>query len=126
MRVLLWIALVSVLPLTTFAEVAKAAEREMTKEEQAAAIKKFEDSLQWKTGEIPLSNGLVKLNLPADFKYLDHANTVRVLEAWGNSNVGETLGMLFPATHTPFSDNSWGVLIRLSACETKTSPPGPM
>src|SRR4051812_8413044 len=93
------------MPMISFAE--GEAPKEMTKEEQAAAIKKFEESLVWKKGEVPLKGGLVKLNLPADFKYLDSANAARVLRAWGNTNVGETEGMLFPAALTPFSDNSW-------------------
>lgn len=115
MRALTLFALIFLLPFASIAEEAKDAPKEMTKEEQAAAIKQFEASLQWKTGDIALKNGLVNLRLPADFKYLDHANTVRVLQAWGNSNVGETQGMLFPANMTPFSDNSWGVLITYDA-----------
>ncbi len=98
-------------PAAAEAAPASPADREPTKEEQAAMIKKFEDSLQWKTGEIALHDGIVKLNIPADFKYLDHKNAVRVLQAWGNTNVGETQGMLFPAALSPLNEQAWGVLI---------------
>ncbi len=74
-------------------------------------IKEFESSLKYQQGAVTLSGGLAKINVPEQFHYLDHANTVKVLEAWGNENVGETLGMLLPAKTGPLANDSWGIVI---------------
>ncbi len=80
------------------------------KEEMTAA--EFEASLNYQQGEIKLSGGKAMLQVPEGFRYLNPANTQRVLEqAWGNPSGGGTLGMLFPANVEPVDDGSWGVVI---------------
>lgn len=72
----------------------------------------FEASLDYQQGEIKLLGGKATLQVPEGFRYLDSANTQRVLEmAWGNPDGSGTLGMLFPADVGPVDDGSWGVVI---------------
>jgi uncharacterized membrane-anchored protein len=73
---------------------------------------KLEASLTYQTGEIKLADGLATLRLPADFRYLDQAQTKRLLEeGWGNPDGGGTLGMIVPTATSPMSDNGWGVIV---------------
>ncbi|MGZ3655850.1 MAG: DUF2167 domain-containing protein, partial [Bdellovibrionota bacterium] len=87
------------------------ARAELTKEQYMEQIRALNASLQWKQGEVALHNGLATLKLSPKYRYLDHANTVKVLQAWGNKNVGDTLGMIFPSDVGPFDRDHWGVLI---------------
>ncbi|MBX7223883.1 MAG: DUF2167 domain-containing protein [Blastocatellia bacterium] len=80
-------------------------------ESPEAWAKRFNESLEYKTGRIDLKGGLATLNLPDGFRYLDPEQTAKVLEAWGNPPGKETLGMLFPKTIGPLDENSWGVVI---------------
>jgi len=90
------------------------AHAELTKEQYMEQLRALNASLHWKQGEIPLHNGLAVLKLSPKFHYIDHADTVKVLQAWGNKNVGETLGMIFPSDAGPFDREHWGVLIQYS------------
>jgi uncharacterized membrane-anchored protein len=73
-------------------------------------------SLKWQTGAITLKDGLAKINLNADFRYLDHDNSEKVLhDIWGNPPDPDILGMIFPANLSPLDDNSWGVVIEYEA-----------
>ena len=70
------------------------------------------DSLDRKTGEVKLPNGVATLKVPENFYYLNPADTNKVLvEVWGNPPGEEKQGMLFPAGMTPFDDEAWGVTI---------------
>ena len=72
----------------------------------------FEASLKYQQGEIKLTGGKATLQVPEGFRYLDPANTQRVLEqAWGNPDGSGTLGMLFPADVGPTDEAGWGVVI---------------
>jgi len=78
--------------------------------EELAAIA---SSLQWQTGTITLRDGLAKINLTDDFRFLDHTNTEKVLhDIWGNPPDSGTLGMIFPTNLGPLDRGSWGVIIR--------------
>lgn len=80
--------------------------------ETKAKMEAFEASIKSQTGSITLHNSLAKIETPAGFKYLNHENTVKVLEqAWGNSDVGDTLGMLFPEKMSVFAEDAWGIII---------------
>jgi uncharacterized membrane-anchored protein len=72
-----------------------------------------EASLKYKTGKITLPGALATLDLPKGFRYLDPADTDRVLvQGWGNPPDSEkTLGMIVPAETSPLSQAGWGVLI---------------
>jgi uncharacterized membrane-anchored protein len=72
----------------------------------------FEQSLQYRTGEIVLENGLATLRMSPAFRYLDAENTRKLLEqGWGNPDGAGTLGMIVPANESPMSENGWGVII---------------
>ncbi len=72
----------------------------------------FVESLKFQQGAIVLPGGLATLNLPSGFRYLGPQDAERVLvQAWGNPQGHDTLGMLFPADISPVADNAWGVVI---------------
>lgn len=69
-------------------------------------------SLKWQTGTITLRNGLAKINLTNDFRYLDHNDAEKVLhDIWGNPPDPDQLGMIFPANAGPLDRDGWGVII---------------
>lgn len=82
-------------------------------ETQAAAVMKLVDGLKFQQGTVDLHNGLAKIEVPADFRYLGPDDAEKVLtKIWGNPPSGDrTLGMLFPAETGPIDPGSWGVLI---------------
>lgn len=80
-------------------------------EDPDAERKAFEASLAWQQGDVTIGEGLATLRVPSSFRYLNPADTERVLVAWGNPAGSNSLGMLFPATVSPFEDGGWGVVI---------------
>ena len=69
-------------------------------------------SLKWQTGTITLKDGLAKLNLSDDFRFLDSADAGKVLhDIWGNPSVPDVLGMIFPAKVSPLDHGGWGMII---------------
>lgn len=73
-------------------------------------------NLKYQQGEIDLRNGLAKLTVPKEFKYLgpDDAETVLV-KLWGNPpSPVKPLGLLIPAGMTPLDSNCWVVTIAYS------------
>lgn len=91
---------------------------ELTAEQQKAveAMRALWQSLDRQTGKITLGEGLVTLDVPDTFYFLDGKDAERVLvEAWGNPPDDELpMGMLFPAGSTPFDENPWAVMIDYS------------
>lgn len=76
------------------------------------SAEEFLASLTFQSGKIDLPNGIAALDLPPSFRYLNPADTNRVLvDAWGNPPGGETLGMIFPADVSPLSRSGWGIVI---------------
>jgi uncharacterized membrane-anchored protein len=77
--------------------------------DQMAAIA---SSLHWQTGTVTLRDGLAKLDLGTDFRYLDPADANRVLhDLWGNPPQPHTLGMIFPADSGPLDHGGWAMVI---------------
>jgi uncharacterized membrane-anchored protein len=71
-----------------------------------------EQKLRYRTGEIKLQGDLAILRLPPGYRYLDEAQTEKVLtEMWGNPPGSETLGMILAPDMTPLQENSWAVII---------------
>jgi uncharacterized membrane-anchored protein len=71
-------------------------------------------NLKYQQGTIDIQNGLAKLNVTPDFKYLDAEDAKAVLvKVWGNppDNSLHVLGMLFPANLTPLDNDRWAVTI---------------
>ena len=65
-----------------------------------ALARQFEASLRYKSGKITLKDDLATLDVPASWRYLDPADSKRLLEdAWGNpkGSSEDVLGMLLPA-----------------------------
>ncbi len=79
-----------------------------------AAAEKLVQSLQYKSGDIKLQDGLATLNVPASFKYLDAKDAKKVLvQLWGNppEQADDVIGMLMPADRGPLDSNCWVVTI---------------
>jgi uncharacterized membrane-anchored protein len=76
-------------------------------------LHKLAEGLHYKQGEITLKNGLAKINVPAEFRYLDSADTDTVLvKMWGNPPTnGGTLGMLIPANIGPDEPDCVAIII---------------
>src|ERR1039458_5811020 len=72
----------------------------------------MESSLKWQTGTITLKDGLAKINLTDDFRFLDNADARKVLhDLWGNPDDPAVLGMIFPKDKGPMDRGSWAVTI---------------
>lgn len=84
---------------------------------RVAKAEAFIASLKPQSGRIALPGGKAELALDDRFRYLDPADTKRLLEeAWSNppGSGGGTLGMLLPADVSPLSEHGWGVIITYS------------
>lgn len=67
--------------------------------------------LTYQTGVIALPNKVAALNLSEKYRYLDPAETEKLLVAWGNPPGSETLGAVVPAALSPFDDGGWAVVV---------------
>lgn len=91
-----------------WAQEPESAEPEATTEEAA------EDSgpaLNYRSGEVVLPNKVASLHLGTRYRYLDPAETEKLLVAWGNQPGSETEGAIVPAEVEPFSDEGWAVIV---------------
>jgi uncharacterized membrane-anchored protein len=81
-----------------------------------AAARKVADSLKYQTGVITLQDGLAKINLPDNFRYLDPAQTDTLLHTlWGNPPNPNTLGTIVASNFDPLNPTSWAVIITYNA-----------
>jgi uncharacterized membrane-anchored protein len=72
----------------------------------------FEASVSYQSGQIKLPGGIATLNLPPSFRYLNPADTERVLvEGWGNPRGQKSLGMIVPAKTGLMTPAGWGVIV---------------
>lgn len=79
---------------------------------RVAEIKKLAASLTYQKGTVTLHDGLAKIKLNDDFRYLSPKDTTTVLsKLWGNPEDNTTLGMIVPADFNPFGDSAWAVVI---------------
>ncbi|MGI4884302.1 MAG: DUF2167 domain-containing protein [Janthinobacterium lividum] len=81
----------------------------------AAAEKHYVDSvhatLRFQQGRVALPGGVAELTVPRGLRYLDSAQSRRVLtQLWRNPD-GKCLGMLFPADRGPLDDRNWAYVI---------------
>lgn len=75
-----------------------------------ADAQKLVDALKWKNGSITLGKDIAAVNLQNGFRYLDAAESKKVLtDLWGNPPV-DTMGMIFPSGAGPM-DDTWAVVI---------------
>ena len=80
------------------------------KNEKAQA---FVDSLDYKQGEVSLTEAGVKFKVPAEFYFLNAEDSKKlIVKVWGNppESAEDTLGMILPADKTPI-DDTWGAII---------------
>ena len=78
---------------------------------QQAYIDSVNTTLHYQQGRVALPGGLAIITVPRGFRYLDSAQSRRVLTTlWGNPK-SECLGMLFPADRGPLDDDNWGYII---------------
>ena len=76
------------------------------------AAKKIADGLTYRKGDTVLGDGLAKISVPAEFRYLDGKDTETLLtKLWGNPKGSGTLGALVPADFDPLGGESWLVVI---------------
>jgi uncharacterized membrane-anchored protein len=69
-------------------------------------------SLKWKTGTITLRDGLATIALPEGYRFLDPADTEKVLhDIWGNPPGQNSLGMIFPPQMGPLDHGNWAVVV---------------
>ncbi len=79
-----------------------------SREEAEAVV----STLKYQSGEIVLRNGLAKLNIPDQFRYLNSEDAQTVLvRLWHNPPGPKPLGMLLPANISPISSECWAVTI---------------
>lgn len=80
------------------------------------AMRTFDSSLSYQTGDITVGSDLAVLHLGDRFRYLGPSDAGRVLtEAWGNPPGEATLGMIIPADISPMDPKrGWGVIITYS------------
>ncbi len=77
-----------------------------------AEIRRLAAELKPQQGDIILANGLAKVALPANFRFLTPDDAATVLtKIWGNPSGRKPLGMLVPAGFDPLSDESWVVVV---------------
>jgi uncharacterized membrane-anchored protein len=78
---------------------------------RAQAVR-FVEGLKYQHGEIDLPGGLAKLNVPAEFKFLDRNDAEAVLvKLWHNPPSTDSIGMLLPADKSPLDEDCWAVTI---------------
>lgn len=68
-------------------------------------------ALTWQTGEVVLPNKVASLHLGTRYRYLDPAETEKLLVAWGNQPGSATEGAIVPTDVEPFGDDGWAVIV---------------
>ncbi|HWA27817.1 MAG TPA: DUF2167 domain-containing protein [Lacunisphaera sp.] len=84
----------------------------------AAALKEAQKAaaaLKYQQGTVVLAQGLAKIALPANYRYLDPADSETVLtKFWGNPSGKGSLGMIVPEGFDPLGDNNWAAILSFS------------
>jgi uncharacterized membrane-anchored protein len=68
-------------------------------------------ALNYKSGDVVLPNKVATLHLGSKYRYLDPAETEKMLVAWGNQPGSQTEGAIVPEGVEPFSDAGWAVIV---------------
>ena len=73
---------------------------------------KLAASLTYQKGAVTLADGLAQISLPADYRYLNAADTEKVLvNLWGNPRGARVLGMIVPAGFDPLAAGGWAAVL---------------
>lgn len=76
-----------------------------------ATIAQLEATLTFERGKVTLGKNIATLNVPSGYRYLNPKQAAMILsDVWGNPPQ-ETLGMLFANDVSPFTPDTWGVVI---------------
>ena len=79
---------------------------------RVAAMQKLASSITYRQGEAVIGDGLAKITVPAQFRFLDSKDAGIVLtDLWGNPKGIKTLGAIVPSGFDPLGDESWFVVI---------------
>ncbi len=82
------------------------------KEARIAAAQKLANSITYRKGDTVIGDGLAKISVPDQFRYLDAKDSSVVLsDLWGNPKSSHILGTLVPTGFDPLGDESWLVVI---------------
>ncbi|MFT3763862.1 MAG: DUF2167 domain-containing protein [Pseudoxanthomonas sp.] len=86
--------------------------QEAAEEDPTMTAEQFVASLHFRDGEIAVPEAAAHFRLGPAFRYLDKADTRRVLEdMWGNPPDDSVLGMIVPAQPALGEDGSWAVVV---------------
>jgi uncharacterized membrane-anchored protein len=77
-----------------------------------AMLDSIQGSLRYQTGHLTLPGGIGELTVPAGYRYLDSAQSRRVLTEYWHNPGGTSLGMLFPKNQGPLDEHSWAYIIQ--------------
>jgi len=77
-----------------------------------ALLDSIQGSLRYQTGHLTLPGGIGELTVPAGYRYLDSAQSRRVLTEYWHNPSGTSLGMLFPKGQGPLDAHSWAYIIQ--------------
>lgn len=78
---------------------------------ELAAIGELEASLNPQSGVITLGDGLATIDVGENLLYLSPEDTNRVVQAWQNPPMPNTLGMLIPTDRSLFGETNWAVVL---------------
>lgn len=65
----------------------------------------------YQSGDVTLPNKVATLHLGDRYRYLDPAETEKLLVAWGNEPGNDTQGSIIPGEVDPMSDTGWAVIL---------------
>lgn len=83
-----------------------------TEEQEIEKMLKIDQELKYQTGTINFSAGNATLNVPKGFKFLDGAQTQKVLkDLWGNPEDKTILGSILPENKGVLGSDSWMFVI---------------
>ena len=68
-------------------------------------------TLQYQTGNIVLPNKTATLHLAGNYRYLNPAETEKLLVAWGNQPGNDTQGAVVPNDVDPLQSAGWAVIL---------------
>jgi uncharacterized membrane-anchored protein len=75
-------------------------------------MQKLANSITYRKGDTAIGNGLAKISVPDQFRFLDGKDASVVLsDLWGNPKNSGLLGALVPTGFDPLGDESWVVVI---------------
>lgn len=80
-----------------------------------ARVDSLQSTLTYQTGHFVLPGGVGELTVPSGFRYLDSAQSRRVLTKFWHNRDGSSLGMLLPANRGPLDEGSWAYVIEYDA-----------